>query len=104
VDGYELIMALRDLEHHYDPSAPTPGLDDALKRMEEQKAVDVTATRHQETSALAREIGMEQELRSMNRMSSKLVHPTAWSMLAENAGKASYPEAKELLFGTALRT
>ncbi len=30
----------------------------------------------------------------MNRVSSKLVHPTAWSTLAENAGRSSYPEAK----------
>jgi hypothetical protein len=32
IDGWELIVSLRDLEHFYDPSAPTPGLDDALKR------------------------------------------------------------------------
>jgi hypothetical protein len=37
VDGCELIIALRDLERYYDPSAPTPGLDDALKRMEDQE-------------------------------------------------------------------
>lgn len=103
VDGCELIIALRDLEHHYDPSAPTPGLDDALKRMEDQKVAEsVTATKHLETSALAREVGMEQEFRSLNRVSSKLVHPTAWSTLAENAGRSSYPEAKDLLFATGI--
>lgn len=103
IDGCELIIALRDLEHFYDPSAPTPGLDDALKRMEDQKAAEnVTATRHLETSALAREVGMEQEFRSMNRVSSKLVHPTAWSTLAENASRSSYPEAKNLLFATGI--
>lgn len=103
IDGCELIVALRDLEHFYDPSAPTPGLDEALKRMEDQKvAENVTATRHLETSAIAREIGMEQEFRSMNRVSSKLVHPTAWSTLAENSGRSSYPEAKDLLFATGI--
>lgn len=103
VDGCELIIALRDLEHFYDPSAPRPGLDDALRRTEAQKtAENVTATRHLETSALAREVGMEQEFRSMNRVSSKLVHPTAWSTLAENAGRSSYPEAKNLLFATGI--
>jgi hypothetical protein len=103
VDGCELIIALRELEQFHDPSAPTPGLDDALKRMEDQKvAENVTATRHLEASVLAREVGMEQEFRSMNRVSSKLVHPTAWSMLAENAGRSSYPEAKDLLFGTGI--
>jgi len=103
IDGRELIIALRDLADFYDPSAPTPGLDDALKRMEDQKvAENVTATRHLETSVLAREVGMEQEFRSMNRVSSKLVHPTAWSTLAENAGRSSYPEAKDLLFATGI--
>ena len=103
VDGCELIIALRDLEHYYDPAAPTPGLDDALSRMEAQKtAENVTSTRHLETSALAREVGMEQEFRSMNRVSSKLVHPTAWSTLAENSGRSSYPETKDLLFATGI--
>ena len=103
VDGCELIIALRDLERYYDSSAPTPGLDDALRRMEDQKAAEnVTATSHLETSVLAREVGMEQEFRSMNRVSSKLVHPTAWSTLAENAGRSSYPEAKDLLFATGI--
>jgi hypothetical protein len=103
VDGCELIIALLDLEHYYDPAAPTPGLDDALNRMEAQKiAENVTATRHLETSVIAKEVGMEQEFRSMNRVSSKLVHPSAWSTLAENPGRSSYPEAKDLLFGTGI--
>jgi len=103
IDGCELIKALRDLERYYDPNTPTPGLDDALKRMEDQKnAESVIATKHLETSALAKEVGMEQEFRSMNRVSSKLVHPTAWSTLAENSGRSSYPEAKELLFATGI--
>jgi hypothetical protein len=99
VDGCELITALRDLERHHDPTASTPGLDDALKRMEDQKAVEgETATKHLETNALARVVDMEQEFRSVNRVSSKLVHPTTWSTLAENEGMSSYPEAKDLLF------
>ncbi len=45
IDGCELIIALRDLEQFYDPNAPTPGLDEALKRMKDQKAAEnVTAT------------------------------------------------------------
>jgi|GEM_PF-1383279 len=103
IDGCELIIALRDLERHYAPSVPTQGLNDTLKRMEDQRvAENVTATKHLDTSALAKEVGMEQEFRSMNRVSSKLVHPTAWSTLAENAGKNSYPEAKDLLFATGI--
>jgi hypothetical protein len=71
--------------------------------MEDQRVAEsVTATKHLETSALAREVGMEQEFRSLNRVSSKLVHPTAWSTLAENAGRSSYPEAKDLLFATGI--
>ena len=103
VDGCELLIALQNLERHYDPTAPTPGLDDALTRMRDQMRVEnVTAEKHLEASALAREVGMEQEFRSMNRVTSKLVHPTAWSILAENAGRNSYPEAGELLFRTGI--
>ena len=51
VDGCELIIALRDLERYHDPNATTPGLDDALKRFEDQMhAENVNATRHLETS------------------------------------------------------
>lgn len=104
VDGCELIIALRDLERFYDPNSPTPSLDDALKRMGAQKTAEkVTAVRHLDSSALAKEVGMEQEFRSVNRVSSKLVHPTGWSVLAENAGTSSYPEAKDLLFATGVK-
>ena len=103
VDGCELLIALRKLERHYSPTTPTPRLDDALKSMREQMRVEnVTALKHLETSELAREVGMEQEFRSMNRVTSKLVHPTAWSTLAENVGRNSYPGARDLLFGTGI--
>jgi hypothetical protein len=45
---------------------------------------------------------MEWGFPSMNRVSSKLVHPTAWSTLAGNVGRSSYPEATDLRFATGI--
>ena len=103
IDGCELLIALKDLERHLEPDASTPALDDALERMQAERVADggkagVTDTKHLEVSIIAKEVGDQQLFRTMNRVSSKLVHPTAWSVLATNNSINSYPESKELLF------
>jgi hypothetical protein len=99
IDGCELIVALRELERHLDPTSPTPWLDDALTRMQVQRdAEGVTATGHLMIIEVAKEVGDAQVFRSMNKVSSKLVHPTAWSVLATNNSVNSYRESKELLY------
>ena len=99
VDGSELICALRDLELHYDPKASTVALDHVLNQMQTQmNAENVTANKHLEVRKLAEMVGLKQDYASVNRVCSKLVHPTSWSVLAMNKGTNSFPGARELLF------
>lgn len=99
VDGVELLTALRNLELHYDAQASTAVLDDALDRMRAQMtAENVTADRHLQVRDLAEAVGLKEDYTSVNRVCSKLVHPTSWSVLAMNKGTNSFPEARELLF------
>ena len=99
VDGVEMLTALRNLELHYDAQASTATLDDALRRMNAQiTAENVTASGHLKVRDLAEDVGLKEDYASVNRVCSKLVHPTSWSVLAMNKGKNSFPEARELLF------
>ena len=99
VDGLELVRALRDLELHYDAKASTVVLDTALNEMRAQMtAENVTANKHLEVRKLAELVGLKEDYASVNRVCSKLVHPTSWSVLAMNKGRNSFPDARELLF------
>jgi hypothetical protein len=99
VDGAELVGALRDLERHYAPNASTVVLDDALDQMQKQMAMEnVTANKHLKVGKLAEMVGLKEDYASVNRVCSKLVHPTSWSVLAMNKGRNSFPDARELLF------
>ncbi|MHB1020939.1 MAG: DUF5677 domain-containing protein [Acidobacteriaceae bacterium] len=99
VDGAELVRALRNLELHYDPKASTVVLDDVLNQMQRQMTTEsVTASRHLKVSELAEMVELKQDYASVNRVCSKLVHPTSWSVLSMNKGTNSFPDARNLLF------
>jgi hypothetical protein len=99
IDGVEIFTALKELELHYDPATPTVPLDDAIAQMRAQMAAEnVTESGHLAVGRLADQVGMGPEFRTINRVSSKLVHPTAWSVLAVNSELNSFPDAKDILF------
>ena len=99
IDGVEIFTALKELELHYAPSTPTALLDEAIAQMRAQMAAEnVTQSRHLVVGRLADQVGLGHEIRTMNRVSSKLVHPTAWSVLSVNSELNSFPGAKDILF------
>jgi hypothetical protein len=99
VDGCEIIGALRALELHYDPASSVGPLDGLLTGMRSQMAAEgVTSTKHLEVRNLAETVGLKEDFAAINRVCSKLVHPTSWSVLAMNRGTNSFPDARELLF------
>jgi hypothetical protein len=70
-------------------------------RGQPQKTVEgVTAKRYLATGDLAKEVGMKEDYAAMNKVCSKLVHPTAWSVLAMNKGTNSFPQARDILFAS----
>jgi len=99
IDGCDIITSLRELELHLDPKSDTALLDDALKRMQTQMNLEgVTAKRFLSTRSIASTVGMKEDFDCMNRVCSKLVHPTAWSILAVNKGENAFTQARSILF------
>jgi len=99
VDGCDIITSLKTLELHIDPKSDTRLLDDALARMQAQMAIEgVTAKRHLVTADLAGIVGMKEDYLCMNRVCSKLVHPTAWSVLSVNKGENAFSQSRPILF------
>lgn len=99
IDGCDIITSLRALELHLNPQSDTTPLDEALARMQAQMAAEgVTAKKYLATGALAESVGMKEDYISMNRVCSKLVHPTAWSVLAMNKEDNSFSQSREIFF------
>ncbi len=99
IDGCNIVTSLRTLELHLNPQSDTTPLDDALARMQAQMvAENVTATKYLAVSSLAEIVGMKEEYACMNRVCSKLVHPTAWSILAVNKGDNAFSQFRPIFF------
>ena len=104
IDGCDIITSLRTLELHIDPQSDMTLLDDALARMQAQRAAEgVTAKRFLATGDLADTVGMKEDFTCMNRVCSKLVHPTAWSILAMNKGENCFSQSRQILFSAGVR-
>jgi hypothetical protein len=99
IDGCDIITSLKSLELHINPKSDTRLLDDALARMQAQMVAEgVTAKKYLNTGNLAEIVGMKEEYLCMNRVCSKLVHPTAWSILAVNKGEDAFSQSRPILF------
>jgi len=101
VDGCDIITSLKSLELHIDPKSDTRLLDDALARMRAQMATEgVTVKKHLVTADLAGIVEMKEDYLCMNRVCSKLVHPTAWSILAVNKGENVFTQSRPILISS----
>jgi len=100
VDGWDIIRSLKALELHYTPKSDTSLLDDALSRMQAQMRLEgVAETQYLRANVLADVVGMRADYTYINRVCSKLVHPTAWSLLAMNKEDNSFSQSLEMFFG-----
>ena len=84
VDGIEIFESFRLWAEHVRPGQQLPGLDQVLGRLKKEQAKAVQGgTKFLRTSELAKIVGMQKEFQYMNKLCSKTVHPTAWSVLTE---------------------
>jgi hypothetical protein len=71
-----------------EPAMPTPELDAALKLFQETKTdVGISRRTFRTTRELARLLDREPDYLHANKVSSKLIHPTAWSLLSLDLDK-----------------
>ena len=82
IDGIELFESFEAWYAYIDPQRQPPELDRILARLRAQKArAGLTVTRFLSANELAKIVGMEAEFKHMNKVCSKFIHPTAWSVL-----------------------
>jgi hypothetical protein len=71
-----------------EPAVPTPELDAVLKSFQETKAeVGINRRTYRTTRELAGILGREPDYVHANKVSSKLIYPTAWSLLSLDLDK-----------------
>lgn len=99
IDGCDILTSMTALQLYLAPQSDTSLADESLVMMQAQMAVEgVTATKHLSTSELANIVGMTEDYKCMNRICSKLVHATAWSVLAMNKEDNSFSQARQIFF------
>ncbi len=103
IDGIEIFKSFREWMRVIDPGKQTPELDQTIGNFEAEKAKQ-GLTRHKflAVSDLAKVVGMQEEYRHMNKVTSKLVHPTAFSVLAF-ADEGELQHLRPIMFHTGYR-
>jgi hypothetical protein len=85
IDGIQIFEYFKAWQQSFEPNTPTPEIDETLRlariKKDEEGLTDNMPLR---TGTLAEEIGVMSEYRLLNKVCSKLIHPTAWSVLAMN--------------------
>ncbi len=85
IDGLEIFESFRAWQIVINCEADTTAVDETISMARAQMDVEgVSGQKFLKTSALAKAVGMEVEYAHFNKVCSKLVHPTAWSVLAMN--------------------
>jgi hypothetical protein len=101
IDGHEMAVALKELESHLNPGFTESVLDATLDAFQKQKDGEgITNRRYSNIRALAAQVGMGKEFETVNKVCSKFVHPTAWSLLTDDVALERFPEGVELLFAS----
>jgi hypothetical protein len=86
IDALDIFGAFKKWLMAGEPNATTPILDATLATMEEAKTqLGVTRTKYLRTEDIAKALDRLDEYKHFNKVSSKLIHPTAYSILAVQA-------------------
>jgi hypothetical protein len=100
IDGIEVVERLKKLDLLMNPGLTVSAFDAKLRDFNQQMAADgVVRTAHLITRDWAKAAGMVEEFDCLNKVCSKFVHPTVWSILTEDIGSARFPDARDLFYG-----
>jgi hypothetical protein len=78
-----------------DPTDADSIIQDYTKQLEDAR---VSRRKPLRVGDLACIVGLKDEYEAVNKISSKLVHPTAWSLFTAGAGSRRFPGASEIFF------
>jgi hypothetical protein len=101
IDGLQIAESLKALELHLNPSLKSSALDAVIQRFNAQKQKEkIIRSRYLRVEDLAEVVNLAEEYKIVNRLCSKMIHPTAWALLTDDLGPARFPEGREILYGT----
>jgi Family of unknown function (DUF5677) len=100
IDGHQIGTALKSLELALNPGLTVSALDPVIESFATQmKNEGVTRQKYLSTEKLAQQVGMRAEYETLNRLCSKFVHPTAWSLFTSDVALERFPGACEIFYG-----
>jgi len=105
IDTIDVFSSFREWLRFHSPTSQSPGLDQTIANLQSQKANNgITRNTYLRVGDLAKTVGFEEEYKRMHKATSKLVHPTAFSVLGnpderENLGA----ELRQNFFLTGIR-
>jgi hypothetical protein len=103
VDGIEIFKYAKTYQEFREPGSATPAIDETIRLAEEQKRSEgINETRFLSMAETADKVGMAKEYTYMSKVTSKLVHPTAWSILAMN-DQGEFAGFKNIFFFASVR-
>jgi hypothetical protein len=107
LDGVDIFRSFKAFLQHYDPSVETPALDQTIANFEGQiLKAGIKRTKYLSVARLSKEKGMpahlDAEYEHMGKVTSKMVHPTAFSVLAFE-GEGELAEIPKLMFSCGTR-
>lgn len=104
IDGRDMVVALKQIVAELNPKQPDPDLDASLKIIDQNMTAEgVTRTHFLRISDLAKRVNLRDEYDNLNRVCSKFVHPTAWSIFAVDELQSRFPSAGDILFGYGMK-
>ena len=103
IDAIEIFEPFRNWVRFHDPGTLTPGIDETIRNFETEKAKQgITRTGYLRMKKMASDVNSREDYEHMNKVASKLIHPTAFSVLgAFDEGELA--ELKPILFNSGLR-
>jgi hypothetical protein len=103
VDGIEIFRYAKDYQLFREPGSITPAIDETIRMAEEQEKMEgISETRFFDVVKIASQLQIAEEYKYVNKVASKLVHPTAWSVLTMN-DEGEFAFFKSIFFFAAAR-
>lgn len=113
IDGIEIAEQLKDLELVLNPNLSSSAFDPLITEFNQKMDAEaVVRTRFLSTRKWATAVAaaaaanrsesdakMVEKFDTVNKVCSKLVHPTAWAILTDDIGSRRFPDARHLFYG-----
>lgn len=100
IDGLQIAEGLKAIDQQLNPGTTSSIADQAIDAFKTQMSSEnIHRKKYLRTEDLADIVGMKSEYASLNRVCSKFVHPTSWSLLTFDRSFERFPFACELFLG-----